>query len=320
MRHLEGSCSLCDNVEWLPWRCAPDFRQGGERQFQLVHCTACSLIYQHPSPGSETLEAAYDRGYIPHAPPTPPPPLHLLRRLRLASRLGYPFPVSPVLRWLARWVLPARGRTPPWVPGGTLLDVGCGSGSYLLAMQNLGWKVLGVEPNERAAARARSAGLTVMATTLEDVTLPPSSVDVITFWHVIEHLPDPLATTQYARTLLRPGGRLIVEVPNAKSVQARVFGNYWFHLDQPRHLTMWSPRTLSDLLRQAGFERVTLASVADQKGWWVSLANALTARWRPGEPTQRGAGRWLVGLAPFLAWAEALFGRGAFLRTTAIKA
>jgi len=313
------NCPLCGHADRIPWQSAPDFRRGGNRRYELVRCAACDLVYQHPTPSAATLAAAYDPDYIPHAPPTPPPALNLLRRLRLASRLGYPFPVSPVLRWLARWALPARGRTPPWVPGGTLLDVGCGSGSYLLAMQNLGWQVLGVEPSERAVTHARAAGLTVWATTLEESPLSPSSIDVITFWHVGEHLPNPLATTRHARKLLRSGGRLIVEVPNAESMQARVFRKYWFHLDQPRHLTMWSPQTLSDLLRQAGFERVTLVSVGDRKGWWISLANALTASRRPGAPAERQAGRWLVGLTPFLAWAEALSGHGAFLRATAIK-
>ncbi|HBY98449.1 MAG TPA: hypothetical protein DEP84_31660 [Chloroflexi bacterium] len=326
---MSSTCPLCGDSGAQLWLTAPDFRCGGEQRYRLVRCNACGLIRQDPTASASILEAAYSQDYIPHAPPVPPQAPHLLRRLRLASHLGYSLSLPPasrnrmissVMRWFARRVLPEGGRTPPWVSGGILLDVGCGSGNYLLAMRALGWQVLGVEPNEVAAVRARAAGLTVIATSLEKALIPPASIDVVTFWHVIEHLPDPLATLRHVRMLLRPTGRLLVEVPSLASVQARFFRGVWFHLDQPRHLTMYTPQTLRLLLEQAGFTIITLTTEADSKGWVASVADALASRrGRLASPATRNS-RWLLRAATPLAWGEALVGRGALLRAAARRA
>lgn len=326
---MSAPCPLCGHAVSQPWLTAPDFRRGGAQRYQLIRCVACGLIRQDPVPSPAMLAAAYPKDYYTLAPPAPPPKLHLVRRLRLASHLGYTFlpppndwkrMIAPALRWLGRRLLPGGSRTPGWVPGGTLLDVGCGSGSYLLAMQALGWQVIGVEPNEVAAGRARAAGLTVFAATLEATLIPPDSIDVVTFWHVVEHLPDPLATLQHARTLLRPGGQLLVEVPNVAALQARLFRASWFHLDQPRHLTMYTPQTLRLLLERAGFTEITLTTAADPKGWVASLADVVAARrGYTASPAVRN-NRWLIGIATLPAFGEKLVGRGALLRAAARRA
>jgi len=317
VRDTDTGCPLCTRTRATAWLTARDYRRGGKERYQFVRCTACGLIYQHPVPNDSVLAAAYDTGYVPHGAPDSPPRLHLLRRMRLAGKLGYPFALHPLLRQIAALILPARGRTPPCVPGGTLLDVGCGSGGYLLAMKNLGWRVIGVEPNERAAAHARAAGLAVLNSTLEAAPIPPRSVDVVTFWHVIEHLPDPLATLRHARTLLRTGGLLLAEVPNIESMQARLFREYWFHLDSPRHVTMYSARTLETLLQTAGFTLVAATRVADARGWVASLANTLEARGLDVHYAAWIRKRWLMRLALLPAWGEFLMGRGAFIRVMA---
>jgi len=314
---MDAVCPLCTQPRAVPYLTVRDHRRGGEERYQLVRCTACGLIYQHPLPDDTALAAAYDTGYVPHGAPATPPDLHLLRRMRLAGKLGYPLPLHSLLHRLAALLLPARGRTPPWIPGGTLLDVGCGSGSYLLAMENLGWQVLGVERNEQAVAHARAAGLKVLDCTLEEAPIAPRSVDVITFWHVIEHLPDPLATLRRARTLLRTGGLLLAEVPSIESMQARLFREYWFHLDSPRHVTMYSARTLEMLLQAAGFAVIAATRVADGRGWVASLANTLEARGLDVHYAAWIRNGWLMRLALLPAWGEFLMGRGAFIRVMA---
>ena len=87
------------------------------------------------------------------------------------------------------------------------------------------------------------------------VSLPlEPDYDVITMWHVLEHLPDPFAAVRHAAELLRPGGRLVISVPNIASLQARIGGDRWFHLDLPRHRMHFTPRSLSALVTRSGMK------------------------------------------------------------------
>ena len=104
--------------------------------------------------------------------------------------------------------------------GGRLLDVGCAKGGFLAAARDAGFVVRGVEPAEAAAAVARRLGLDVVVGTLDDVPLAASSLEVVTAWHVLEHIPEPLDTLIRLRRELVPGGHLLIEVPNAESVKA----------------------------------------------------------------------------------------------------
>jgi SAM-dependent methyltransferase len=139
------------------------------------------------------------------------------------------------------------------VATGRLLDVGCGKGRFLAAARDAGWQVLGVEFSPTSAAAARLAhGVDVVSGDFLEAPLE-GDFDVITMWHVLEHLPDPAAAIGRAAELLRPGGRLVVSVPNVDSLQARLGGERWFHLDLPRHLFHFGPRSLSAMVGRAGF-------------------------------------------------------------------
>jgi SAM-dependent methyltransferase len=131
-----------------------------------------------------------------------------------------------------------------------VLDVGCGDGTFLLAGRKQGWTVTGTELNPSIA---RSAGLTVF----EDIANASANApyDVITFWHTLEHMRNPRAMLEAAVKMLAPDGVVLIAVPNAHSIQARVFGPRWFHLDVPRHLFHFSPRSLDALLAKTGLRR-----------------------------------------------------------------
>ena len=86
----------------------------------------------------------------------------------------------------------------------------------------------------------------------------PGGFDAVTMWHVLEHLPDPFAAVARAAELVRPGGRIVISVPNIESLQAQFGGERWFHLDLPRHLFHFSPRSLSALVEQAGLRVVRI--------------------------------------------------------------
>ena len=156
-------------------------------------------------------------------------------------------------------------------PRGRLLDVGAGRGRFVASARAAGWDASGLEPFPRGAAPF------VDAIALEDATY--EELDAITLWHVLEHLDDPAAALARLRGWLRPGGTLVVGVPNLDSLQARLGGPRWFHLDLPRHRTHFTARGLHAALSRAGFEparTVHLLAEHNPFGMWQSLVNRLT--------------------------------------------
>jgi SAM-dependent methyltransferase len=106
----------------------------------------------------------------------------------------------------------------------------------------------------RRGHHRKTYGLDVIVGEIFDDRLQPASFDLITMWSVLEHVPDPLAVVARCRSLLRPGGVLAFYVPNFRSVNAALFRNRWYHMDAPRHLSIFSPRSARRLLDSAGME------------------------------------------------------------------
>jgi 2-polyprenyl-3-methyl-5-hydroxy-6-metoxy-1,4-benzoquinol methylase len=158
---------------------------------------------------------------------------------------------EPITNWLRRRRLfrVIRADKP-----GAILDVGCGRGSFLAAMRAEGWRVAGVErPVPLYQELWSTARLDVSTRDWDQTENPDASLDVVTFWHVFEHLPAPHQALDRASRVLTTGGTLVIAVPNIAGAQARIFKARWFHLDVPRHLIHYSIESLSALLRQHGF-------------------------------------------------------------------
>ena len=139
-----------------------------------------------------------------------------------------------------------------------MLDVGCATGSFLDCMRKRGnWQISGVEVNQEAARYARERfSLDVFAGELLEANCPAHHFDVVTLWHVLEHLHSPLDTLMEISRILKDDGALFLSVPNSDSYDARVFGDCWIGLDPPRHLYTFSAKTLKRLLAEAGFETI----------------------------------------------------------------
>jgi SAM-dependent methyltransferase len=137
------------------------------------------------------------------------------------------------------------------IPNGSgrrLLDIGCGDGSFLLAAREVGWDVLGTEFNP---GPARDNGLDVRESI--DQFPPPASFDCITMWHTLEHMLDILSMLLNIGRLLKPGGKLVLAVPDFGGFQARIFGPKWLHADVPRHQYHFDAKALLHCLGAAGF-------------------------------------------------------------------
>jgi SAM-dependent methyltransferase len=157
-----------------------------------------------------------------------------------------------------------------------LLDIGCGAGQFLLAAQQLGWKVAGVELNPETA---RAAGLDVFESVEAARRIGP--FQCITLWHSLEHLRDPRKSILELTPLLEKGGTVIIAVPNAEGWQAHLFRSKWLHLDIPRHLSHFGPKSLKKLLEKSN---LTVGRTWHQEleydifGWSISAFRSLTKR------------------------------------------
>jgi SAM-dependent methyltransferase len=152
-----------------------------------------------------------------------------------------------------------------------LLDVGCGSGRYLDRARSLGWETHGVEPSQEAAEIANANGHKVVVGDIANSDYPSNSFDYIQFWHVLEHIHDPMNTLRRARSWLKDTGTVGIAAPNADSLGAFMFGNHWFHLDAPRHLFAFNPTSIARLLSDSGFLMTEFETYSHLSDWLYSL-------------------------------------------------
>lgn len=290
------ACLLCGHLASRPLFTATDRLYGTtQREFQIVACQGCGLMRLAPLPAPEDLP----RYYPPHYWYAPDASLaagmeERYRRLVLRDHV----------RFVAR-ALGACGESGP------VLDVGCGGGLFPRMLRERGFAAMGLDSSPDAAALAwHTNGVPALCGDLAQAPLGPASCAGITMFHVLEHLYDPRAYLASARVLMKPHGRLIVQVPNAACWQFHLLGGRWSGLDAPRHLTDFRSRDLHALLSAAGFEvlRRKYFSMRDNPaGLATSLAPALDpmARRVRGVPETTGA-RLLKDLAHFSLLAAAI--------------
>ena len=233
----DGSfCAVCGEKAATIWRTAPDNLVGGTEIYTAVRCVRCGLIRLDPRPDADAMTAAYAATTYARAEGE-------AETAELGKRLDVFFTKQ------AERALADYGKSTP----GRLLDVGCGDGRFLAAMQAHGWQVEGLETDPVAADLARRrTNSTIYETYLENAPLAEASFDMVSLLHVLEHVPDPKETIASAFRLLAPGGMLLLALPNAGCVEAEIFGTKWYPLDLPRHYWGFTPPTLTRLVEESG--------------------------------------------------------------------
>lgn len=264
-------CPVCGHAESTFLFNGYDRMHGFAGEFPIHRCNHCQVVFLAKRFTADELTSFYPETYYSYQEDVPAPQISALKAWELQLRketeavvlsryLGYPGPDSPSLlaRVNARLKRKKYMQLPHYQPQGRLLDVGCGSGDFLLKMKELGWEVYGVEPGQEGARVGQQRGLDIFPGTLEQARFPDSHFDFIRFEHVLEHVPDPVATLREAKRILRPGGQIRLMVPNWNSWPARWFKSYWYHLDTPRHLFWFGPDTLAFTAAQAGLSMANL--------------------------------------------------------------
>jgi SAM-dependent methyltransferase len=244
------TCPACGGP-LAPWRSVESFEPTlGPRRLELARCVDCGTAVTL----GESVPEAHSAGAYGGGRP---------RGVRLAA---------PLLSLFDRQRL---GLLPP--PPARLIDAGAGRGRFVSAALAAGYDALGVEPSLREVDPA----LPLRAASILDAAVPPGSADVVTLWHVLEHLEDPAGALSALHDWLAPGGVLLVGVPNFGSLQRRLGSGRWYHLDLPRHRVHYTVSGLSRLLSGSGFEVVSVEHLLLEQnpfGMWQSLVSQATHR------------------------------------------
>jgi 2-polyprenyl-3-methyl-5-hydroxy-6-metoxy-1,4-benzoquinol methylase len=227
------TCDKCGSNESRFLFSGPDRLRGLPGQFSVVQCCVCNWIRQNPRPVDADLQKYYPDDYA-----------------------SYAKAIEDEKWFWNRWdrnygVKKQRKSVERFVSLGRMLEVGCGTGLFLNEMQQRGWFVTGVEPNQYASSYARKRfDLNVFQGTLKEYDAAPESFDVVCAWNVVEHLPRPAQDLRRMQVALRKGGLLVMSVPNLGSLDLRWFGESWMGWDLPRHLYLFPSDALEKFLER----------------------------------------------------------------------
>jgi 2-polyprenyl-3-methyl-5-hydroxy-6-metoxy-1,4-benzoquinol methylase len=251
-----------------------------QEAFDIFECAHCGLLFTVPRPASNEIGKYYQsEAYYSHQE----------NKKGFVPRL---YETIKVFNLKKKVKMAIDGLNP-----GRLLDIGCGVGDFLCQVKQNNWDIMGIEPSDGAKSIAETRLGFRPLDPAASSTLPDASFDVITLWHVLEHIDDLQFQTSEIVRLLKPNGRLIIALPNFQSFDCQYYKEKWAAWDVPRHLNHFSPDTLRSIVVSLGFvpldtkkliwdayyisflsERYGHHSVPLLRGAWVGLRSNLKAR------------------------------------------
>ena len=245
-----------------------------QEPFKILECKECGLLYTTPRPNKDEIGRYYKseeyyshqenkEGFIPKV-------YEKVKSVNLKNKYGI--------------ATEGKGK-------GKALDIGCGVGDFLHTMEQHGWDCTGVEPSEDAKAIAKKRIKGQLLSSEEQENLPDSSFDLITMWHVLEHVDDIRWQIQQLHRLCKPGGRIIIALPNYKSYDGQYYKAEWAAYDVPRHLNHFNKETLIKILEESGLRHVKTEKLV----WDAYYISYMSEKYRKHSiPLLRGAFRGLV--------------------------
>lgn len=208
-----------------------------KEEFHICECQNCGLLYTMPRPSKDKIGEYYKseiyyshqenkKGFIPKIYET-------VKKVNLKYK--YKLATSEISK-------------------GKLLDIGCGVGDFIHLAEEQGWECTGVEPSEDAKVIARKRIRANVLTSEEIEQIPDATFDLITMWHVLEHVDDLNWQVEQLHRLIKPQGRIVIAVPNYTSYDAQFYREQWAAYDVPRHLSHFNKTTLTKIFKTKGLE------------------------------------------------------------------
>lgn len=220
----------------------------------MHECLDCGLMYLTPRPDAGEIEKYYPTDYV-----------------------SYPLAIEDEKSWFRRmdrryWLykrckqINKRVKSP-----GRILDIGCATGLFLNEMKQTGWEAFGIEISKYAANYAKERfNIPIYIGDLNQAGYQSAFFDVVTMWDVLEHVSDPINVLSEIARIIKPGGLLLLSLPNLASWERRLFGKYWAGWDIPRHFHLFPGQTLNRYLSGQGFQ---MQEVISNRVHHMSLVN-----------------------------------------------
>jgi SAM-dependent methyltransferase len=262
-------CPVCDSAELKEIFTVTDHTVSREN-FKIVECGQCGLRITQDVPDQQSIGSYYkSEDYISHTDSSKGLINKLYRRVRKRT-----------LQQKRKLVQQLTG-----LQQGYLLDLGSGTGAFADEMTKAGWQVTGLEPDPDARNNAKEIFGIELKSLDVFFDLPASAFDAITLWHVLEHVHEPNKYIDTLKRILKPGGKILIAVPNYTSRDAEVYREHWAAYDVPRHLYHFSPRAMEALIEKHGLQIEKKLPM-----WFDSFYVAmLSSRYRKGKTNLAGA-------------------------------
>lgn len=258
-----SACPICNSNTIQHQLSAKDYTVT-QQIFSIWHCNACTARFTQDVPEQDKIGAYYaSENYISHSDTKKGiinSLYHLVRKRTLGAK--------------RRLVINSTG-----IVNGSILDIGCGTGAFLNTMKEADWNITGLEPDDIARTKAAELYNIRPQEPGRLFELTPASFNVITMWHVLEHVHELHAYIRQIEKLLAPGGKAFIAVPNYTSRDADIYKERWAAYDVPRHLYHFSPQSIENLLAQHGLKLIAVKPM-----WFDSFyVSMLSERYKNGK-------------------------------------
>jgi len=227
-----NNCPVCESTQFTPFLACVDHTVSRET-FQIVQCASCGFKFTNPRPDESDLGRYYkSEEYVSHS----------------NTKKGF---INATYQSVRKYTLLKKLQLiSKYFRTGNILDIGCGTGEFLNTCKNAKWTTLGIEPDDDARKMAvENYGLDVR-TESDMKDLPDGSFNIITMWHVLEHVPKLNERVEELKRLIKPNGVIIIAVPNCNSLDAKIYKEHWAAYDVPRHLYHFTPKDIEALFKK----------------------------------------------------------------------
>lgn len=310
-------CLLCGSEGHLKYKNLDDRLFGYSKEWNIRECInpECGLLWLDPMPLESEIWKAYTK-YYTHTDQNKGA-FSFLKHLETAYiKLKYldekPAPGIKRYAGYLMYLLPTEKAETDFkmmylkkMPGGKLLDVGCGNGWFITNMKQFGWEVYGTDLDAKAVEYCKTQGLNAFEGSLETINFPEDYFDAIVVNHAIEHVYRAQSLLNECFRILKKGGTLRVATPNSKSyLHMKKFKKAWFPLDPPRHLYLYNPKLLESMASRAGFKHIR-AITSPRNDFWVYVGSKyikLTGSFKLGEAKHTKFDILIGKLYQFLVW------------------
>src|SRR3954471_2345067 len=225
-------CPICNSNQFKPFLACKDYTVSRET-FSIFRCTSCQFKFTNPIPDLNKLGSYYkSEEYISHS----------------NTKKGF---INSCYQTVRKYTLLKKlALLSKFYKTGRILDIGCGTGEFLNTCKQAKWDTVGIEPDENARKMAQNNFSLDVKAEEELKNLQDESFDVISMWHVLEHVPDLKGRIEDLKRLLKPNGLILIAVPNCDSHDAKLYKEFWAAYDVPRHLYHFTPIDIGQLAKQ----------------------------------------------------------------------